>query len=620
MRSRLLFLLKYFLFWLGFFVAGKLVFLTWFLRQTAELPTATAVGIILHGLRMDAAATAYLVALPFLLVVASSFIPWRHIRPAIKWWTIPVLIYTAGLTMGDLELYKEWGFRIDATWLQYLKTPAEFGASITTSPLWLLFGMIGVMSFAGLWAFVRWVLPGADGMPVGGWMDRTGSALTTAFCSALLIIPARGGLQLAPINHSSVYFSDSDFANQGAINVDWNFFNSMYRGEEDKTNPYVVMPDSVATAIRDSLLTRGAAAPSRRLLRIARPNVIIIIWEGFTAKAVGALGGVQGVVPRFDSLTRTGVLFDRFYASGNRTDKGIAAILSGYPPLPKTSIVKEPKKYIGLPGLGRSFRHVGYSTEFLYGGELEFANLRAFISTDGFSRLVDKASFPPSSWNSKWGAHDHVLFQRILADADSAKTPFLFTALTLSSHEPYDIPVGYAFGDSTKTAKYFSSLHYVDSALGAFIAEASKRPWWDSTVVIILADHGHRLPAIELTSDPYREETHHIPLLWLGGALARHGVVLHELGDQDDLAPTLLAQLGLDHSGYKWGQDLFAPGHTPFAYYTFSDGYGYITDRGGLMWDNVGRHILRTFGSVDSLDQHAGAALQQLFVGDFVAR
>ena len=143
MRPRLLFLLKYFLFWLGFFVAGKLVFLTWFLRQTAELPTATTVGIVLHGLRMDAAATAYLAAIPFLLVVASSFLPWRFIRPVIKWWTIPVLIYTAGLTMGDLELYKEWGFRIDATWLQYLKTPAEFVAAIKKEPGQVSYGTPG---------------------------------------------------------------------------------------------------------------------------------------------------------------------------------------------------------------------------------------------------------------------------------------------------------------------------------------------------------------------------------------------------------------------------------------------------------------------------------------------
>jgi hypothetical protein len=97
-------------------------------------------------------------------------------------------------------------------------------------------------------------------------------------------------------------------------------------------------------------------------------------------------------------------------------------------------------------------------------------------------------------------------------------------------------------------------------------------------------------------------------------------VRLHDLGSQTDLGPTLLAQLDLPRGGWRWGRDIFAPSRTPFVYYTFQDGFGYLTDRGGMMWDNVGKRTLRSFGTVDSLDQHAGAALQQLFVGDFVAR
>ncbi|HSC20418.1 MAG TPA: sulfatase-like hydrolase/transferase [Solirubrobacterales bacterium] len=617
MRPRLLFLLKYCLFWLAFFVVGKLVFLAWYFPQTAALPLSTTLGIVFYGLRMDATATAFVAAVPFLLVLASTVVPWRLVRPLLFWWTAPLVVFVGGLTAGDLELYKEWGYRIDATWLQYLRTPTEMGASIASQPLWADFLVIGVLATAGIWALRRWILPPADAIT-----ERSFLAIPViAFLTALLVIPARGGTQLAPITQSTVYFSTSDFANQAAVNVAWSFFNGLYYHDADKKNPYVVMPAAEAKRVRDSLVgVVDTAAPTRRLLRTRRPNIILIIWEGFSAKTVGVLGGKADAVPEIDSLSRTGILFDRFYASGNRTDKGVGAVLSGYPALQNTSVLKEPRKYVGLPGLARTLDSAGYDTEFLYGGELAFDNLRAFVLTNGFSRIVGKQDFPPSSWSSKWGAHDHVLFQRMLADADSARAPFFLTALTLSSHEPYDIPVPFKFGDSTKTAQYLSSLHYVDSALGTFVREASKRPWWDSTVMIILADHGHRLPVIDLTSDAFREETHHIPLLWIGGALAQHGVVLHELGDQTDLGPTLLAQMDLPRAGWKWGRDLFAPGGTPFVYYTFQDGFGYLTERGGLMWDNVGHRVLRSFGTVDSLDQRTGAALQQLFVGDFVAR
>ena len=166
-----------------------------------------------------------------------------------------------------------------------------------------------------------------------------------ALLTALLVIPARGGTQLAPINQSTVYFSTSDFANQAAINVAWSFFNGLYRRDQAKKNPYVVMADATAQAVGDSLVGgRDTLPPTRRLLRTRRPNIILIIWEGFTAKAVGTLGGRPGVAPRFDSLVPQGVFFDRFYASGNRTDKGVAAILAGYPALPKTAVLKEPRK------------------------------------------------------------------------------------------------------------------------------------------------------------------------------------------------------------------------------------------------------------------------------------
>jgi phosphoglycerol transferase MdoB-like AlkP superfamily enzyme len=619
MRARLLFLLKYTLFWLGFFVTGKLVFLLWYWAQTKGLPLTTLFGIVIHGLRMDAAATAYVSALVFILVALSAVVPWRFLRPVILAWSLLLLFVVVGLTLGDLKLYEEWGFRIDATWVRYLETPAGVAATIADTPLFALFVVWALLFVPATWLLFKRVVP-ATMEPPGSWAARIPAFLTPLLGAALLVIPARGGLQLTSLNYSSVYFSSSDYANQATLNVLWNFLNSFYRGGSDRTNPYEVMPAAEATAIRDSLLRRGGPAPAESLLRMPRPNVIIIIWEGFTAKAVGALGGRPGIAPRFDSLVGQGVFFDRFYASGNRTDKGVAAILAGYPALPKTAVLKEPRKYAGLPGLGRSFAGAGYVTGFLKGGELEFANIRAFVLQNGFTRLVERKDFPSSTWNSKWGAHDHVLLERVLAEADTTTTPFFFTALTLSSHEPYDIPVEHVFGDSTKEARYLSALHYTDSSVAHFIREARARPWWDSTLIIIVPDHGHRLPSIDLTSDQYREETHHIPMLWLGGALKTTGIRVHALGDHNDLAPTLLAQLGIPHDDFLWGQDLFAAGRTPFAYYTFSDGFGYLTERGGLMWDNVGQRVLRSYGTTAPADQRAGAALQQLFVGDFVAR
>jgi len=311
MAPRLLFLLKYFLFWLAFFVVGKLVFLAWFYPQTAALPIGTTLGTIVYGLRMDATATAFVSTVPFLLILVSTVAPWRWIRPLIFWWTAPLILFIAGLTAGDLELYRELGYRIDATWLQYLNTPKEMGASIASQPLWALFLIIGILTALGIWAFRKWVLPAPDAMPQRSLL----AILPVAFLTALLVIPARGGTQLAPITQSTVYFSTSDFANKAAVNVAWSFFNGLYYHDADKKNPYVVMSAAEALAVRDSLVGGvDTLPPTLRLLRTRRPNIILIVWEGFTAKAIGALNGVTDAVPEIDSLSRTGVLFDRFYA------------------------------------------------------------------------------------------------------------------------------------------------------------------------------------------------------------------------------------------------------------------------------------------------------------------
>ena len=127
MRQRLAFLLKYYLFWMAFFVVGKMVFLGWFGAETAQLPFATTLGIVWHGLRMDAAASAYVVAIPFMLMTFAIERTWRWIRRVVLWWTVIFVVFIAGLTMGDLELYKEWGFRIDATTARVDWTPAAAG-------------------------------------------------------------------------------------------------------------------------------------------------------------------------------------------------------------------------------------------------------------------------------------------------------------------------------------------------------------------------------------------------------------------------------------------------------------------------------------------------------------
>ncbi|HEV2290651.1 MAG TPA: sulfatase-like hydrolase/transferase [Gemmatimonadales bacterium] len=617
MRARIRFALAYFVCWVAYFEVGRLLFLGWYWQDTATLGFGTFLGVLAHGLRMDAASAAYLMLVPVLALMATSYVPWKFVRWLVAGWTGLFVVVVAALTIGDLGLFREWGFRLDSTWLMYINRPREMIASAGSSPVTALLTVFVVYGALGFWAFRRWALPPADDpdlRPVGWPVLPAG-----VFSVLVLTFVSRGGFQLTPLTHSSVYFSDNDFADQATLNVGWNFFYSVNHHEYQKSNPYAFLPAAEARARADTLLAPDRGVPPR-LFRLAHPNVIVVIWESFSAKLAASTGGRSGVVPEFDSLARTGILFDSIYASGNRTEKGLPAILSGYPALGNASILKSPRKFASLPGLARDLGTAGYDSRFLYAGELAWANFRYYLRDAGFHTVSGEEAFSGDRFRTKWGYHDQVLFERADGIVDSLSRPFLFTLLTLSSHDPYDIPVAHAFPGNDVGQLFLSAHHYSDSTLGAFVRTLAAKPVWDSTVVIILADHGHRLPELDPPAEHSDPSAFHIPMLWVGGALAVHDTVIHTIGSQTDLASTLLDQLDISRAHYTWGDDLLLSGHRPDAYYGFHDGFGYLDRNGGFTYNDVGRRVMQHWGAVDSADVRNGMALQQQLVADYEAR
>ncbi|UOQ71110.1 LTA synthase family protein [Hymenobacter cellulosilyticus] len=382
-----------------------------------------------------------------------------------------------------------------------------------------------------------------------------------------------------------MYFSAVPFANHAALNVPWNVAQTALL-TDNGPNPYQFMPDSVATRTVQQLYAPASQADSTRLLRTTRPNVLFIILESFTGKLVASTGGETNVTPNLDSLARTGVRFTNIYAAGDRSQKGLVALLSGYPSQPTTSIIKYPRKTEHLPHLCRSLEQVGYKSHYYYGGELAFANMKSYLVAAGYDQFTERADFARSEQNSKWGAHDHVLFDRVLQDLQTQPTPFFVTAFTLSSHEPFEIPIPRKFKGTDETALFRNSVYYTDWALGRFLRTARQQPWWDNTLVVLVADHGHTLPGND-PNESYRK--FRIPLVLAGGALRPEvrGRVYGHIASQTDIAATLLRQLKLPTAGYEWSHDLLQPLRQPFAFYCFSDGFGMVSPTGTVTFDNV---------------------------------
>ncbi|RAU83254.1 sulfatase [Pontibacter arcticus] len=594
-------------------MSARAIFLGYHLDKTQKLTASEILNTFLYGLRLDISFTSYICALPFIAVLLSAI--WPRIKSVKFVWgfTCIWLVIISTLLAIDLELYTFWGYRLDATPLQYLNTPGEIAASAAAAPFLLLVFVIVILSGA----FILLYQLGFDLAKFNVFQQKWVMVLLSFVYLIVLILPMRGGWQQIPINQSVVYFSNTPYANHAGLNMPWNLMHALLKYGKESSNPYQFMPAEEAEQKVAELHAAPETDTTASLLNTQKPNVLFIILESYTAKFVGSLGGEKGVTPNLDKLAAEGISFTKLYASGDRSEKGMVSLLSGYPVQTITSIIKTPKKTERLPQLSKVFKEQGYATSFFYGGELEFANIKSFLRNGSYEKLIDKADFPSESYNSKWGAHDHVLFERVLKDLNQEKKPFFSTVYTLSSHEPYEIPIPAKFPGTTNEAKFRNSVYYTDYALGNFIAEAKKQAWWQNTLVVLVADHGHPLPGEDAN---HERSKFHIPFILTGGAVAQKGLKIDALGSQTDIAPTLLAQLGLPYQDFKWGRNLLAPTAYPFAFYVFNDGFGFLTPQGSFLFDNVAKRPIAEEGTVTEAQRTYGKAYMQYSFEDFLKK
>ncbi len=573
MLQRLLSIAKYYLFWIAFFVVIRLFFVIYNIRLTSGLDFGTVLGTFGHGLKLDLSMGGYLVGVMLLVMMLTFWCKGRVTAAIANPVAICFIVIFSLIGICDCELYRNWGFRMDCTVLAYLKTPKEAAAS---TPIWLtaLF-MVWIAAFA--WGCIKIYIK-LIGKPLRQLEPARWYTLPVLmFVSALCVIPIRGGVGIAPIRTGTVYFSSHPYANHAAVNVQWNFCNSLRYINNARTPNF--MPQAKADSLTAQMLKSGNERVN--LLKTNRPNILIMVMESFTAKAVGCVGGMLGVTPNLDSLARTGVLFSNCYANGDRSDKGLICILSGYPAQPTTSIVKLTEKAQKLPHLSQKLHAEGYQSSFYYGGDIDFANLKSYFITGNYGRTVTMDEFSRRDMNSKWGAHDHVVLNRWHSDICAMQPPFFSALFTLSSHEPFEVPHTSQFTGSDEESLFLNSVHYTDSCIGDFVRRASAEPWWDSTLIILIADHGSRHPG---NSPIHVPEKFHIPMIWLGGALDTTGIIVDKYMNQCDLPLLLCNQLEVDGGDFTFSKDVLT-GSPEFAIYAYNNGYGFVTENEQFTYD-----------------------------------
>ena len=326
--------LKYFTIWVIYFIIARIVFLAYHKERTQLLDFQEIMNTFFYGIRLDLSTAAYFSVIPFfLLALRELFHTNRFILPTLKVYTYILAGLSSFLISADLELYANWGFRLDDLALHVLKAPAETAASAGASPVGFLISIVIMLAVSLSYTFNKIVFEPLKSItplttPLLG--SRIMKNVSGVFLMVLLIIPIRGGFQLAPINQSSAYFSHKTFANHAAINAIWNFMISIYEDTSNTTNPFPYFETPKANAIIADLFKKDTTGTNYLIKKdIKNPNVIIITWESLTAKAIERLGGAKGVTPQFDSLCQQGILFNNYYSTGHRTHFGLMGVLAG---------------------------------------------------------------------------------------------------------------------------------------------------------------------------------------------------------------------------------------------------------------------------------------------------
>jgi phosphoglycerol transferase MdoB-like AlkP superfamily enzyme len=557
---------------------------------------------------MNASVAGYFSVIPAFLLIISVFVFGKYLRYIQNSFTLILLFLSSLIIAADLELYRNWGFRIDSTPLLYLRNPKEASASVDFKIMILLVLIWLVLFSISVFAYFKLVAKKQKQFE----KIKPINAFWFLLLLFSLFLPVRGSVGIAPMNTGMVYFSEKNvFANHAAVNPIWNFGFSL--SETNGIQPMKFNDDKSAQTTFDALYPKSST--TKKILKTERPNIIIVILESFTAKVIEPLGGLPGITPNLKKIAKDGLLFKNFYATGDRTDKGIPGVISGYPAQPTSSILKYSDRTEKLPSLAAVLKKENYETQWICGFNIDFANMKSYIYHCRFDNIITINDFPTNERNAKWGIHDEFVFERLFAECQKAKQPFLKVFMTLSSHEPFDVPMKQVIPGNTEEVRFLNSIYYTDKSLGKFVEELKKSPIWANTLLVFVADHGARHPG---NSDIYVPEKFHIPLIWTGGALAVTDSVITTIAGQTDIASTILAQMKINYDDFKFGKDIFGNNARSYAFYDYNNGFGFLTDSTIQVFDNPSKTYLINTKKMVEKSAETGKSYEQILMNDFI--
>ncbi|MEX2287784.1 MAG: LTA synthase family protein [Planctomycetaceae bacterium] len=519
-----------------------------------SLSFARLFRIYVVGLRFDVL-TALCFALPQALHI--TVVPHRALLGRVSRllleaeWLLGYLLLLLACVI-EYTFFDEFQSRLNYIAFEYLVYPTEVCCNIWQSyPTPSLLAAIGVTGVS-MYLLLRPVFLQQTALAFS-WRRRC--RFFAAFLATIGLFWATTGMKSSEISSDRV-------ANECAGNGLYSFVYYAWTCRFDFEENYITLDAEQNTrrlrrqVLRDGdQLIEDSHNPVDRTVDTGRPqrdwNVVLILEESLGSDFVGALGDERGLTPNLDKLTREGILFDRFFATGNRTARALEAVLTSMPPIPTESILKRDHSE-HVHTLANVLAERGYERLFMTGGRGLFDGVGSFMTANGFNHFVEQSDFKDPVFVNAWGVSDEDLFRESIRECDrlhETGRPFFATLLTVSNHRPYTFPEG-RIPENEQTRQ--NAVKYADWALGQFFHEAKSHPFYEKTVFVVLGDHGARVYGHQL----FPMRSYRVPLLMIlpegEGQATRCGTLSCSL----DVPATIMGRLGGSYRSVFFGVDV----------------------------------------------------------------
>jgi phosphoglycerol transferase MdoB-like AlkP superfamily enzyme len=579
-------LLKLYLIFLSFFALSRFIFITiyWEKIERTNAPISEVFYTFVSALKLDISIISSTILIAWLLLLLHSIFKRSFFLKLTHFYTFIIGFIYLFISSIELGIYNEWeekpGFEI----LTYLSHPMEAFHSAPFNQFLILL-IIFVIIVVVFYQIVKRLF--LSSKEARSWVFSLFFLVITPF---LLLLLARGGTQPIPISQSDVYYSKHKILNDIAINSSYNFFHSILENRQllSGINPYASQDKKGKKyPIIKPYLNQQCSSHQIDILNNKKPNIALVIMESFSGYFLDKHNNRDKLIPEFMSLAKQGILFTNVYGSGVLSHEGIPAILSGWPAIDDIYITNSPQKFNALPTITNKLKQQNYSSIFLFGGDLNYGNLKSYIYKNKFDTILEEKDVKKLLPNEKVGAlgyHDKPMFKLFNKLTDKSSQPFFNSIFTVSSHSPYDQPLQNKINFGAEHKDYYNSVYYTDKSIQSFIEDAKLKKWYKNTLFIFVSDHSHA------TSKNWSRNTpmwHHISMLFYGDVIKKEyrGKTIKKIISQHDLASTLLNQLDIKTNEFKFSRNFLCSNYKQGAYYMINGGYGFISSKGAYAYN-----------------------------------